>query len=230
MKIEWNKVTWYSKTLALILFVALPFIGFYYGMQYGKTAAATPVSNGSAQTSNYYENISDWQTDSNNSNFSIAYPIDFSVGDNYNSAPSTDWRVNAQNTSGVKAITITVPSAFEPQTNFADAMLTVGYSNDSNAIAECLQPDQSGGPAQATSTANINGTTFTVFQSNSAGAGSYYQTTSYRTVNAGTCYAVEYTIHSSQIANYPSSYNLQPFNEAQITNVLQTIVDTFKFS
>jgi hypothetical protein len=40
MKIEWNKVTWYSKLLALALFVALPFIGFYYGMQYGKIVGA----------------------------------------------------------------------------------------------------------------------------------------------------------------------------------------------
>ena len=34
MPIEYNKVTWYSKLLALILFVALPFIGFWLGVQY----------------------------------------------------------------------------------------------------------------------------------------------------------------------------------------------------
>ncbi len=34
MKIQWNKVTWYSKVLALALFVALPFIGFKLGMCY----------------------------------------------------------------------------------------------------------------------------------------------------------------------------------------------------
>ncbi|MBI4085949.1 MAG: hypothetical protein HY433_01750 [Candidatus Liptonbacteria bacterium] len=34
MTIEWNKVTWYSKLLALALFVALPFIGFYFGVKY----------------------------------------------------------------------------------------------------------------------------------------------------------------------------------------------------
>lgn len=39
MKIEWNKVTPYSKALALVLFIALPFIGFYYGTQYGETKA-----------------------------------------------------------------------------------------------------------------------------------------------------------------------------------------------
>lgn len=32
--IKYNQVTWYSKLLALILFVALPFIGFWAGMKY----------------------------------------------------------------------------------------------------------------------------------------------------------------------------------------------------
>jgi len=31
---KYNQVTWYSKTLAMILFIALPFIGFYLGMKY----------------------------------------------------------------------------------------------------------------------------------------------------------------------------------------------------
>ena len=31
-----NQVTWYSKLLALILFIALPFIGFWLGMEYQK--------------------------------------------------------------------------------------------------------------------------------------------------------------------------------------------------
>lgn len=31
---EWNKVTTLSKIIALALFVALPFIGFYFGMRY----------------------------------------------------------------------------------------------------------------------------------------------------------------------------------------------------
>ena len=39
MTIEYNKVTWYSKLLALILFVALPFIGFWLGMKYANTRA-----------------------------------------------------------------------------------------------------------------------------------------------------------------------------------------------
>ncbi len=50
MKIEWNKVTWYSKLIALVFFVALPFIGFYYGVQYGKIVAAIGQAPAAAAT------------------------------------------------------------------------------------------------------------------------------------------------------------------------------------
>lgn len=44
MKIEWNKVTWYSKLLALALLVLLPFIGFYFGVQYEKNISSIKLS------------------------------------------------------------------------------------------------------------------------------------------------------------------------------------------
>ncbi len=34
MKIEWNKVTWYSKLVAVILFVGTLILGFYMGFEY----------------------------------------------------------------------------------------------------------------------------------------------------------------------------------------------------
>jgi uncharacterized membrane protein len=37
MTIEWNKVTWYSTLLALIVFVVTVSGGFYYGIQYQKS-------------------------------------------------------------------------------------------------------------------------------------------------------------------------------------------------
>jgi len=238
MKIEWNTVTWYSKLLALALFVALPFIGFYYGTQYGKTIAGidqmpTPVviTTPPAPTSDYYQNPAEWQTDANNTagGFSIAYPIDFEATDHYSVIPSTQWRVNANNANGVEFFTLTVPRAFEPQTNFADAMLTIGGSKDKAAVAQCVASDQNGEETIASSSVTINGIAFTVFTSASAGAGNLYETTSYRTMYDGECYAIEYTVHSSQIANYPASYGLQPFDEKKIDLLMQAIVGTFKF-
>ncbi len=236
MKVQWNTVTWYSKLIALILFVALPFIGFWYGMQYGELVA--PINNLSvaATTSTavgaaYYSNTTEWQTDANNTagGFSIAYPIDFPIIDSYSAAPSTDWRAGANGTPGITYFTLTIPSAFEPQTNFADAKLTVGGSAAQAAVANCLALDPTGGPAMATSSVTINGIQFTVFKSSDVGAGNIYETTSYRTMHAGECYAVEYTIHSSEIGNYPPQYNLQQFDESQLTDVLDRIVGTFKF-
>jgi hypothetical protein len=239
MKIEWNKVTWYSKLIALGLFVVLPFLGFWLGTQYGENivlpypdggAPSASSSNSTLGMSNYYSDTAEWQTDSRiDRGFSIAYPLGFGVDDNYSTAPSMDWRLDANGTPGLKLLTITIPSIFELQTNFADATLTVGLSKDNAAVANCLTSDQGDGPKTATSTTTINGMAFTIFNSTGAGAGNYYQTTSYRTVHAGACYAVEYTIHSSQIVNYPASYNLHPFNQGEVSSVLNRIIGTFKF-
>ncbi|MDR3572205.1 MAG: hypothetical protein P4L81_08565 [Candidatus Pacebacteria bacterium] len=236
--IQWNKVTWYSKLFALVLFVALPFIGFYYGVQYGKLvgAANRQLLSSAANTSietlpAYYATPSEWQTDANNTNggFSIAYPIDFDTQDNYSATPSTDWRVNAGNVSGVRYFTLTVPRAFEPQTNFGDATLTVGASSNNNAMAQCMTADATAGPAVATSSVVIDTVPFTVFYSSDAGAGNIYETVSYRTIHAGKCYAVEYTVHSGQLANYPESYGLTQFDETRVAALMHNIVGTFKF-
>jgi hypothetical protein len=240
--IQWNKVTWYSKLIAAAIFVILPFVGLYYGIQYGENigqanqaaqmpAATSTMPQAGGSGSAYYTNTAEWQVgQSNNGGFSIAYPIDFSIDQNYSVTPSTDWRLGANSNPGNLYFTITVPSAFEPQTNFADAKLTVGASANNKAVADCLVADPSGGPPSATSTTTINGIQFTVFKSSDAGAGNYYETTSYRTVYSGQCYAIEYTVHSSQIGNYPPQYNLQPFDDNQITSLMDRIVGTFQFN
>ena len=43
MKIQWNQVTWYSKTLSLALFLILPCIAFYLGIQYGEDRVDIPL-------------------------------------------------------------------------------------------------------------------------------------------------------------------------------------------
>jgi len=238
MAVQFNKVTWYSKIIAMVIFVAMPFVGFYYGIQYGEVMQTANPGSGTVQTpapivsagSDYYQSVSAWQTDRHDdASFSIAYPLDFAIDDNHVLTPSTDWRLNSSNVSGLKVLTITIPSAFEPQTNFGDAKLTVGYSANSAAAAQCLRDDQTGGLATPSSTAVVNGIHFAVFHSSSAGAGNLYDTTSYRTIHGGYCYAVEYTIHSTQIANYPAEYGLQPFDPAPLTDVLDRMVGTFKF-
>ncbi len=241
MKIEWNKVTWYSKLLAFVLFVVLLCVAFWLGIRYGKAeqyitdiSASMRTISLSAPTSQgidtYYENVSEWQTDQNNNGWSIAYPIDFNATDDYSPAPTDNWREGAPGGQGLQMFTLTIPRAFEPQTNFDEAILTVGVSSDTSAVAQCLAVEPTGPPNQLpTSTATINGAVFTVFHLSDAAAGSIYETTSYRTLRAGQCWAVEYTIHSSEIGNYPPEYDLRPFDAVQLDAVLDRIVGTFKF-
>jgi hypothetical protein len=240
MKIEWNKVTWYSKIVALILFVVLPFIGFWFGIRYGEmkqytadilqdaSQSVSPSASGS--TNSYYDNVAEWQTDQNNNGWSIAYPIDFDATDHYLPAPTDNWRQGNPGGPGLQPFTLAIPRTFEPQTNFAEATLTVGVSSDTSAVAQCLAIEPTGPPSQLpTSTETFNGTVFTVLHLSDAGAGNLYDTTSYRTLHAGQCWAVEYTIHSSEIGNYPPEYGLQPFDAAKLHDVLDRIVGTFKF-
>ena len=242
-KIEWNKVTWYSKILALALFVALPFIGFWYGMQYGEVVSvlnsspAAPAGSGTATiptggtVSSYYSNVAEWQTYTPTSGvFSIAYPIDFQVQDSYSTAPDPNWTmISDQQASGLKMFALVIPRIFESQTNFDDATLTVGKSSEQSAVVGCLNPDQSGGPNLKNGTTTINGVPFSFIKSSGVGAGNFYDTTSYRTIHGGACYAVEYTIHSSQLGNYPPEYGLKQFDPKPLTDVLDRMVGTFKF-
>ena len=249
MRIEWNRVTWYSKAIALGVFIALIIGAFWFGFGAGVLIASVvalapapakvaPVTAAVTAGSEYYSNVAEWQTNTpystvsgngNAGSFSIAAPIDFAISDNV-VAPSPNWRQNSpEANAGLLYLTLTIPKAFEPQTNFDEATLTVGSSKSGTAIADCLVADPSGGATEPSSTVILNGTSFTVFKASDAGAGNLYETTSYRTVHAGQCYAVEYTIHSSQIANYPASYNLHPFDQKMLTDLLDKIVGTFKF-
>jgi hypothetical protein len=233
MKVQWNTVTWYSKLLALALFVALPFVGFWYGIQYGELLVLLHLDSSQSAvpaTADYYSNVAAWPVDQRpDAGFSIAHPLDFQRDDVYSIAPRVDWRLGSASEPGNLALTVTISRSFEPQTNFADAKLTVGKSGSVVARANCLKSDAGGGPYAGVATTTINGVPFSIFTSAGAGAGNFYETTSYRALHAGLCYAVEYTIHSSQIANYPAEYRLQRFDKNKLTNVLDRIVSTFKF-
>lgn len=235
MKIEWNKVTWYSKILALALFVALPFAAFWLGIRYGEAKQfTTDVSlnmkvASSAAADAYYQNISEWQTQYG-SGWSIAHPLSFDASVSYSVTPMDNWRQGSPDGPGQQPFTLTIPRLFEPQTNFDEAVLSVGVSGDPAAVTHCLVQEPSGDRSSASTTTSINGAVFTVFRLDDAGAGNYYETTSYRTLRARQCWAVEYTIHSSQIANFPVEYQLKPFDETKLHDILDRIVGTFKFS
>ncbi len=157
--------------------------------------------------------------------FSFVYPSNFTVvggGVGY----TQSWAQQAT-TSGLLLAVLNVPQSFEPKTNFADAAFSVGTSPDPQAVSYCLTPSQGNGskPTQVT----INGVLYTTFTISDAGAGNFYTTTTYRVVRNSQCYAIEYTIHSTNIGNYPPSLGISQFDQQKIQNVLDGIVQSFKF-
>lgn len=180
------------------------------------TGAASTTTSGSTKTF----------TDTGKT-FSFSYPNNFTVsggGVGY----SQSWMVNAT-TSGLTLAKATLPRAFQPNTNFSEATLTVGTSADPSAIATCLTYNPSGGPVRAAQKVSINGTAFTKFSSSDAGAGNRYETTSYRTLRNNQCYALEYTIHSTNIGNYDPSQGVKEFDQTSVQNALDGVVNSFKF-
>ena len=156
--------------------------------------------------------------------FSFSYPSDLSVtgaGGGY----TQDWMVNAT-TSGMILAEINVPQTYEAGTNFADAKFTVGTSADPSAVASCLTYNPTGGKTVAATSTTIGGTAYSVLVSSDAGAGNYYDTTSYRTTRDNQCYAIEYTIHYANFQNFPKGKVTQ-FDEAALKAKLDAIAQSF---
>lgn len=157
--------------------------------------------------------------------FSIVYPSTLTLsggGVGYSQA----WAYNAT-TSGMLLAEINVPRSYmPPKTNFSGAKVTVGVSSDPSAVAMC---DTATNGQVSAGVQTINGTTFTKITGSDAGAGNFYDTTSYHVLKNNMCYVVEYTIHSTNIANFPPDQGITEFDKTQIQGMLDTVVGSFKF-
>jgi hypothetical protein len=215
--------------LVIILILIAGYAGYaYLGMGSGTATSTAPVASSTSQAPVSVDNS--WITERPSmGSFSIAHPPLVQVVAPDPSAPAQAWRLDAQ-AGGALALTLAVPRSFEPQTNFGDAKLTVGYSTTTQAVKNCYAPLASGGPAQATTTTTIGGIPFTVTSGSDAGAGNRYDTVSYRTVHDGACYAIDYTIHYSAFENYPADSGITQFDENRVQTLLQNMVGTFAFS
>ena len=158
--------------------------------------------------------------------FTFMYPSQFSVTGS-DEGYTQSWMNNAT-TTGLILAQMTVPKDTEPGTNFSEAKFTVGTSADPAAVKGCLTNNPTGGPAQAPVSATINGTTYMEFHSEDAGAGNLYDTTSYRTVKNNQCYAIEYTVHTTQIANYPAG-TVTAYDAKNVQSIFNAIMMNFKF-
>lgn len=79
MTIIWNKVTWYSKLLAVIMLCGAIWLGFYFNSEFKKVADIKPVA--IAQV-NEKVDTSDWKTYKNEKyGFEFKYPSDWKQSD-----------------------------------------------------------------------------------------------------------------------------------------------------
>ena len=170
--------------------------------------------------------------------FSFKYPKTFNVVGG-EIGFTQGWRQNAE-TLGNLFVSVIVPRSFMPKTNFSDATFTVGASSNPDAIANCSKPTNGETHALAPGEhgdANtgkpvvvpINGTNFTKILLSDAAMSNYYDTVSYRTMKDGMCYAVEYTIHSTNAAVYDPAMGIQEFDRKKIETIMQDMVNSFTF-
>lgn len=159
--------------------------------------------------------------------FSFLYNSGFVIQDDMKNQ-TTDWMLNnADQTSGILLATLTIPRLFMSNTNFSEARFTVGRSSNPKDIKSCLVKSVYEDPAVIDQ--EISGIPFKRFSSSDAAAGNFYETTSYRAIVDGDCYALEYTIHSTNIGNYSPDQGIKEFDKSKVTKELESIIESFKF-
>ena len=157
--------------------------------------------------------------------FSFSYPKEFAFSGGDGSY-SPDWRANTS-TLGMLFTVVQITKSFMPGTNFGSTKFTVGTSADPVAVKNCLVSDNGG--VVKNKKVEVNGTTFTEITSADAGAGNFYETTSYRAVRNNQCYAVEYTIHYLNLGNFSLDQEIKEFDKTKITSILEGMAQSFKF-
>lgn len=211
MTIEWNKVTWYSKLIAVIVFVLTFYIGFSLGSGFGKETAN--IYNTDTPSKTPVQNLS--QVYSNKS-FSISYPAGYVVDESYvyqALGPGKD----------INGVKFTVPSKVSAGTNLgADSYISVetlpGAINSCSA-ERYLDNSKSAGFVDE------NGHRYSIATSGGAGAGNRYDEKVYATPVTGGCIAVRYFIHYGVFENYPPGA-IKQFDEQALMNKFDVIRQT----
>ena len=214
----WNSVTWYSKLLAVVLFVGVLCLGFYLGRQ---DAEIKNISVSIPRAS-----VKDLKTYTEPSGiYRFSFDPRFMVISGDDTKPTKDWRLNST-AEGILLTMLTIPRPYQPSTNFSEAKLTIGRSTDPSAIRDCVVVETW---ARTVASVTIDGYVFKKVSFSDAGAGNFYDTTSYRAVLDGDCYVIEYTVHSTNIGNYSPDQGIKEFDRANVQNELESAIQSSRF-
>jgi len=205
--------------ILILLVIFSGWLAFYY---YHKTVAETGISQvPPAPGKNDWLSYNDARY-----GFTIQYPPNFEF--NLGGLFPSQW-VYFDSFPGEKILSLTISRADYASTTLAQANINIAVSRDSRAVVGCLKP-QSGLNESQKADQVIKGITFKQFTSAGAGAGNYYETISFRTIRDNDlCYALEITIHSTNLANYPPEFGIKEFDRQKVITELMKILQTFKF-
>lgn len=188
MNIEWNKVTWYSKILAVIVFLLTFYVGFVLGQ---KTSEISEIYVYPTNPVNNSYNLS--QTYSNSAKgFSIKYPTGFIVGEAYKYEELGPGKE-------INGVEFGISKSIATGTNLSsDSYISVEQISGTQSCTADLFLDQV--KAQILKEGN---TTYSFASSIGAGAGNRYEETVYAIPGTSPCTAVRYFVHYSVFENYP---------------------------
>lgn len=159
--------------------------------------------------------------------FTFEYNPFFKVAEGEN-VPTNEWKLNSKG-KGVLRASVLVPIGYLPGTNFSNARLTIGASNDPEEIRNCKIPDVDAGE-QAVNNVKIDSYDFVKIVYSDAALGNRYETISYRGIFDGDCYVIEYTIQSTNLGNYPPEQGIKEFDKEKVIDVMENIIKSFKFT
>ncbi|MBX4199102.1 hypothetical protein KW800_02385 [Candidatus Parcubacteria bacterium] len=205
------------------------FFGVYYGFRFTHKSTHESTQQGveGGVTNTDTGNVKGWQvyTDPTGT-VSIKHPTEAEI-----KTPPTgltqEWRVDATTPKGTLLVDIRIPKSYMPGTNFSEARFTVGRSADAAEIKNCAVVHDN---FTDKSTVTISGYQFTKFNQSDAAAGNRYDSTVYHGIFDGDCYAIEYTIHSTNIGNYPPELGVKEFDKGKIEDTLEQMAESVKWN
>ena len=116
-----------------------------------------------------------------------------------------------------------------PNTNYVGSSFAIG-TGFAKTAAECLVSQSNGKSLMSNAPVVVNGLGFYKDQSNGVGAGNIYNSTIYRAWQNSLCVEMVLTIHTGNIANYPTESKVAEVDQTKPMAVLEQIMQTVKFT
>ena len=202
-----------GKKLTWLVVIIIVLLGAWWLLS--PHAAAPQGGVATTTTSTIIPGVADETYTNSHLSFSIKYPATAT-------SSAFDFSGYLQRT-GTPVVSFVLPK--EQGTNLSEAGVYIGATTTPSAMQSCENEVQQNGEV-AVGTTTINGQDFATFTSSDAGAGNFYESTSLRTYQNGSCFEIVELIHSTNIGNYTPG-TVVAFDHAKYQGFLEAIVATY---